>query len=81
MGNNQMNMYDVVNNDINKHELRFALTHLNNNYGKGEVTGINLINNTYWIVPFNCKPQKKKFRVKGRTVFACRHQFTIGARH
>jgi len=62
---------------MNHTDILIAIVKLNNNYGRGEIVSINTNNNTYVRKPFQCKPETRRFKIKGRTVYACGHQHTI----
>lgn len=59
-----------------------AIKHLNNLYGKGEVSNVRMFASgliTFDQTPYGCKPAIRLGRIKGDTVMALGHQRTIKA--
>jgi hypothetical protein len=62
---------------MKKSEVVDALKSLNWNYGRGDVVSVNVARGTFVRKPFQCRPETRTFKVRGRTVFALRHQKTV----
>lgn len=62
---------------MKKAEIVDALTRLNWNYGRGDVVSVNVKRGVFVRKPFQCRPETRTFRVKGRTVYALGHQLSV----
>lgn len=73
-------------NDVVKAEIVNQIVRLNNNHGRGDVTGVDFTfdgdlanGGTFTRVPFQCVPERVKFRIVENVLFACRHQKSLPA--
>lgn len=55
-----------------------ALERLNGLYGRGDVVSVNVFSRTFIRKPFSCRPETRKFRLVGDTVYALGRQRKIG---
>jgi len=62
---------------MDRQAIMHVLIRLNNNYGVGDVVGINYMTSTVICKPYGLQVRRRKFRVIGQTVYFLGHQQTI----
>jgi hypothetical protein len=57
--------------------IEVVLRHLNWIYGRGEIIHVDHASGKVWRKPFQCRPEIRRFRVVGRTVYFLSHQAAV----